>query len=181
MLYMAISCPTIALMFLHRWIPDSPRWMLQRGRIQEAKEILMESATINGKLSELPSSNDLDKQLEIQAAAMTEAPPEPSFWAMWTGPGVMKNLIACHLSWSIYIIIYYGFLLNVRGFGRQLLEINTVVAGICEIVGTFLGCTLILCTTRKWLWTSILNVVASFVALSAHFIPSSGKFFIVFY
>lgn len=30
---------------------------------------------------------------------------------------------------SVYIVIYYGFLLNIRNFGRQYLEENTIVAG----------------------------------------------------
>jgi hypothetical protein len=49
------------------------------------------------------------------------------------------------------------------------------LAGICEIIGTFIGLLLILCTRRKWLYTSIFNIVASFISLSVHFIPKDGK------
>lgn len=180
MLYVAISCPTLVLLILIRWITDSPRWLLQRGRVSEVQKILIEAATLNGNLSEIPSAQDLEKNLEIQAVKMQQIPPEPTWWEMWVGQGVKKNLIACHLSWSLYIIIYYGYLLNVRLFGSHRSTINTIVAGLCEILGTFLGCYLILNTTRKWLWTSIMNIVASLIALSVHFIPSSGNLILLF-
>ena len=40
------------------------------------------------------------------------------------------NLSTLYLKYrSVYIVIYYGFLLNIRNFGRQYLEENTIVAG----------------------------------------------------
>lgn len=32
---------------INRYLPDSPRWMLRKGRIEEAKQILIEGATKN--------------------------------------------------------------------------------------------------------------------------------------
>lgn len=124
-LYMAISYPTIILIFLYPLIPNSPRWLIQRGRVQEAKEVLLNAARINGKTDF--SEAELEKQLQIQAAAMLEVPPEPSYWEMWRGQA--KNLTAVHLSWAITIVTYYGFLLNIRNFGREYLEENTIICG----------------------------------------------------
>ncbi|CRL01672.1 CLUMA_CG014891, isoform A [Clunio marinus] len=168
-LYMAISYPTLILIFLYPLIPNSPRWLLKKGRIREAKEILLEAARINGKTDFTEA--ELEKQLEVQAASLAEAPPEPSYWEMWRGQ--FKNLAACHISWSVYIVIYYGFLLNVRNFDRTYLRQNTIICGICEITGTFIGLWLILNTRRKWLYTSIINFIASFISLSAHLIPAN--------
>lgn len=133
-LYMAISYPTIILIFLYPLIPNSPRWLIQRGRVSEAKAVLLEAARINGKTDF--SEADLEKQLQIQAAAVLEVPPDPSYWEMWRGQA--KNLTAVHLCWAItvrkltcietekgtkwtlstQIVTYYGFLLNIRNFGR---------------------------------------------------------------
>lgn len=112
--------------------------------------------------------------LEAQAATVMNEPKEPSYFAIWQGP-VKKDLICCHLCWSIYIIIYYGFLLNIRPFGREYLELNTVIAGVCEIVGTFIGWYLIMYSTHKWFWSGVFNIITSFIALSALLIPSSGE------
>lgn len=175
-IYSAISFPTIILIILHRWIPDSPKWLLKRGRIEEAKEILLYGAKMNGNNVKF-DMNELDKQLEVQAAQLMNEPKEPSIFEVWQGP-IKKDLICCHLCWSIYIIIYYGFLLNIRPFGREYLEINTVIAGICEIIGTFIGWYLIMNTTRKWFWAGVFNIITSFIALSALLIPPSGEFFL---
>lgn len=94
-LYMAISYPTIILILLYPWIPNSPRWLIKRGRIEETKMILLEAARINGK-TDFTLSN-LDKQLQIQAAECSKPVKEPSYWEMWRGQ--VKNLIAVHLSW----------------------------------------------------------------------------------
>ena len=119
--------------------------------------------------------HDLDKQLQNQAKIINEMPPEPSWWSLWSSPSVTKNLLICHFASSIYMILHYGLLLNVRVFDRDYLQFNTMLTGICEIIGTFIGLFLILQTTRKWLWTSIFNIIASFVGLSALLIPSTGK------
>lgn len=46
-------------------------------------------------------------------------------------------MVCVHLAWSIYIVTYYGMLLNIRTFSRDHLEINTVVAG--ELIAYILG------------------------------------------
>jgi hypothetical protein len=194
LIYSAISFPTVILIFLYPLIPNSPRWLIKKNRIQEAKAVLLEAARVNGKTDF--SEADLEKQLQIQAAAVLEQPPEPSYWEMWRGPGVAKNLICVHLSWSVYIVIYYGFLLNIRNFGKDYLEENTIICGmltffletklgfllhsltilgICEIVGTFIGLWFILNVQKKWFYSSMLNIIASFISLGCHFIPDDSK------
>jgi hypothetical protein len=142
--------------------------------VQEAKEVLINGATINGNISEIDES-DLEKKLEIQSKAVMSEPKEPSWWSLWQGPGVKKNLLICHLVWSIYIIIYYGMLLNIRPFGREYLKYNTAIAGLAEIVGTFTGWSFVMFTTRKWLWAGLLNIVAALIGLSVNLVPKSGK------
>jgi hypothetical protein len=135
LVYSAISFPTVILIFLYPLIPNSPRWLIKKNRIQEAKEVLLEAARVNGKTDFTEA--DLEKQLQIQAAAVLEQPPEPSYWEMWRGPGVAKNLICVHLSWSVYIVIYYGFLLNIRNFGKEYLEENTIICGELSKLKTY--------------------------------------------
>jgi Sugar (and other) transporter len=137
LIYMAISTPfTIFLIFLYPLIPNSPRWLIKKGRIREAKEVLLNAARINGK-TDFTEAN-LEKQLQIQAAAVLEVPPEPSYWEMWRGQA--KNLTAVHLSWAITIVTYYGFLLNIRNFGVQYLEENTIICGETEFFSPTPAC-----------------------------------------
>lgn len=56
-------------------------------------------------------------------------PPPAGWWSIWKGPRAKCNMVAVHLAWSIYIVVYYGMLLNIRAFSRDHLEINTAIAG----------------------------------------------------
>jgi hypothetical protein len=170
--YIAISVPTVTLIILHYWIPDSPRWLLKHGRVDEAKKYLLQAAEINKKTGF--AEEDLEKQLHAMADAMKDDPPEPSMLDIWKGPpGVKTKLFAAHIGWSIYLMLYFGLLLHVRAMGRDYLEVNTVIAGLAEIFGTFIGLYLILNTTRKWLWASLLNIATSLIALTAILVPDS--------
>ena len=172
LVYVAISVPTVVLIILHRWIPDSPRWLLKHGRVDAAKKVLLDAAKVNNKTDF--TEEDLEKQLNMMANMMKCDPPEPSLLDIWKGPkGVKKKLFAAHVGWSIYLMLYFGLLLHVRAMGRDYLEVNTVIAGLSEIIGTFIGLYLILNTTRKWLWASLLNIFTSIIAVTAIFVPNS--------
>lgn len=56
-------------------------------------------------------------------------PPPAGWWSIWQGKHAKVNMFSVHLAWSIYIVVYYGMLLNIRAFSREHLEINTVIAG----------------------------------------------------
>lgn len=171
--YIAISVPTFSLIILFYWIPDSPRWLLKHGKVDEAKKVLLDAAKVNKKTDFV--EEDLEKQLLVMADMMRNDPPEPSLLDIWKcgEPGVMKKLFAAHIGWSIFLMLYFGLLLHVRAMGRNYLEVNTVIAGISEILGTFIGLYLILNTTRKWLWSSLLNIFTSIIAFSAIFVPDT--------
>lgn len=170
--YIAISVPTFSFLILHHWIPDSPRWLLKHGRVEEAKNVLLEAAKVNRKENFL--EDDLNKQLYALAESMRDEPPEPSAFSIWqTSFSIKRKLFAAHIGWSIYLMLYFGLLLHVRAMGRNYLEVNTIIAGISEIVGTFIGLYLILNTTRKWLWTSLLNIATSLIMFSANFVPDT--------
>lgn len=47
-------------------IPDSPRWYLRKGLIEQAKEIILDGASTN----KIEVPDDLDNLLALQAAAM---------------------------------------------------------------------------------------------------------------
>lgn len=112
---------------MFRWIPDSPRWLLAHNRIPEAKDILIESAEMNQRKHLIP--NDFEKLLQIQSEAIRTDPPPAGWCTIWKGPRAIRHMICVHLAYSIYIVIYYGMLLNIRAFSREHLEINTVIAG----------------------------------------------------
>ncbi|KAJ9583175.1 hypothetical protein L9F63_022475 [Diploptera punctata] len=47
-LQFAISLPTVLLIFTYPWIPDSPTWMIAKGRMDKEKKNVDEIAAFNG-------------------------------------------------------------------------------------------------------------------------------------
>lgn len=176
LVYVAITLPTFILMFLYPWIPDSPRWLIKHGKVDEAMKVLLMSAKVNGKKDF--SKDELERELKSLAIQAENAPPEPSWWSIWDGKFTHKlKLFIAHIGWSVFLMLYFAYLLHVRAMGRVYLNVNTVIAGISEIIGTFIGLYLILNTSKKWLWTSLLNIAASLIAFSANFVPDSVPHF----
>lgn len=171
-IYIAITLPTFILIFLYKWIPDSPRWLLKHGRVQEAKKVLLEAANFH----QYTDFNEKELEFKLQELSdkMMKDPPEPSLLSIWRGTFYHKlQMFISHMGWSVFLMLYFAYLLHVRAMGRNYLEVNTVIAGISELLGTFIGLALIIHTTRKWLWASLLNIVTSLIAFSAVFIPLS--------
>lgn len=139
--------------------------------LEEAKEVLIEAAEFNGTPDRIPKDLDVLLQAEMEV----EVPPEPSWISIWENKRTAINLICCHIGWSIYIMVYYAWLLNIRVYGRQYLEVNTVVAAISEIIGVFFGYYIIMCTTRKWMWTSLFNMLGGLIGYTIWFLPPDSK------
>ncbi len=168
--YIAITLPTVGLIILWYWIPDSPRWLLKRGKVYEAMQVLKDAARVNGKYNF--SEDDLHKRLVELAEVMRYEPPEPTWLSIWSVPITTKlRLFVAHIGWSVNLMMYYASLLNVRAMGRKYLEVNTAIAGISEIIGTFIALGLILKTGRKWTYMSQFNIAMSLIAYSANYLP----------
>lgn len=146
--------------------------LLKNGNVEEAKRVLLTAAKVNKNNSF--EEADLDKQLNLMAETMKASPPEAKWISIWNGDTRHKlALLVAHLAWSSYLSLYFTYLLNVRVMGRNYLEANTAIVGVCQIIGTFVGLYLILNTTRKWLWAGILNILTSLIAFSSSLVPDS--------
>lgn len=53
-LQLVLSAPSVLLFLTWYLLPESPRWLLRKGRIQEAEAILRRAAEMNGRKKHLP-------------------------------------------------------------------------------------------------------------------------------
>ncbi|CAD7093442.1 unnamed protein product [Hermetia illucens] len=167
-IYLAITFPTVILILLYPWIPDAPRWLLKRDRVEEVERILIESAGINDRMWMVPQN--LHEELETLANSLKSEPPPANWWSLWTGPRAKTHLIAAHIAWTVYVTNFNGMLLNIRSFGREYLNINTIFTGISEILGCFLALFFALHTRNKWMSAGIYNIVAGLIGCLGWFI-----------
>ncbi|XP_055905941.1 solute carrier family 22 member 13 [Eupeodes corollae] len=163
-IYLGITFPTLVLIFLLNWTPDSPRWLLRKAKdTSQCEQIIRDAAKINDRTYKIPV--DFSDQLRIQAESLKNNPPREASWVeLWTGPRAKTHLIAAHIALAVFIINFMGMLLNIRSFGRDYLVLNTIIMGFSEIVGCFLALHFTLKhNSWKWQLAGGFNIVAGLI------------------
>uniref|UniRef100_A0A8C6ZCA9 Solute carrier family 22 member 13-like n=1 Tax=Nothoprocta perdicaria TaxID=30464 RepID=A0A8C6ZCA9_NOTPE len=120
LLQIAGSVPIFALFFYFWVLPESARWLMTKGRVEEAKKILQKAASMN-KRDFLPHANSEHGQYVISGDQY------------------------CVRSWTIYVLVslcsflrfanslaYYGISLNVTNFGLDI-YLTQLAFGAVEI------------------------------------------------
>lgn len=171
LIYVAISLPACILITFYPYIPESPRWLVQHGKVEEAVSCLLKAARINKKIG--INRDELEKELRtlsIQAKNSTSV----SWLRIWEGSFRHKfRIFIAHIGFAVFLIMYFASTLNVRCLGRKYLSPNTAIAGCSEVVGIFICLYLILNTSKKWLWAGLLNIGAALIALTGNLVPNS--------
>jgi putative MFS transporter len=158
---LAVSAvPGIIIIFIRRYIPESPRYLLVRGKNNEALEVLRKVAGENGV-----SIADV--------SALTEVETKPTEIKDIWRPAIRKTTF---LLWSIWFFIslgYYGiftWLPNyLRSGGMQLLPVyqNSFILALAQLPGYFSAAFLVEKLGRRKTLTIYLMASALFTFLFA--------------
>ncbi|XP_037077485.1 carcinine transporter-like [Pollicipes pollicipes] len=141
-LTLALSVPFVVLVSYWWIIPESPRWLIQQGRMAEAEKIVQKMAKVNKK--PIPK-NYLRSVTELNA--MTPVSPEPvSMRLLIFGyPNIRKKFLIIAFSWTANAIVYNG------------LSYNTTNLGVSDYLAFFIGAVvevpsyfIILYTMDRW-------------------------------
>ncbi|XP_011179275.1 solute carrier family 22 member 3 [Zeugodacus cucurbitae] len=171
-LYVAISASVIILIFVHRWIADSPRWLLSCNKLDRALEQLLNSATLNHRSIPL----DLEEKLANQAKHLQQkATSAPRYWSIWDKTTERKYICCVHAAWVGAMILHNVTLLMIRTMGMEYIHVNTVCLGLSEVLGIFMGLYLILYTRRRWLWCGQLLTLAGAITYLIWTVPNTLK------
>ncbi|XP_039494234.1 solute carrier family 22 member 13 [Drosophila santomea] len=163
LIYVGITFPTVMLILLLYWTPDSPRWLLRhavnRFSIDNVEEIVREGAAINDRSFKIPP--DFRMQLEQLSERLKTQPPPAPWRELWKGKRAKTHMVAAHLALAFFVINFMGMLLNIRSFGRDYLVPNTIAMGFSEIIGCFLALHFAL-KHNKWKWqcAGVFNILA---------------------
>lgn len=92
------ALPSCVLLLVRLWVPESPRYLLLRGRATEAASVLRQVAAANGRAHALPAQLTL---VPMQAAARTGRE--------LLGPPLLRTLLTLCFIWFGLSCAYAGF------------------------------------------------------------------------
>merc|ERR1719336_2103176 len=147
-LQLAISIPCVVLLSYFIEIPESPRWLVQKKRFVEAKDIIKRIAKGNGNeititeeelLKTLENLDDTEKETETENAKapttsenLKAAVQEVAI--LFETPQLRKRTLNIFFSWMVVAMVYYGLSFNSKNIGRH----NKNLIPVCWFYGRLL-------------------------------------------
>ncbi|CAL8072316.1 unnamed protein product [Orchesella dallaii] len=151
------------------WMPESPRWLLSVGKIEEVQKILKNIAKWNGTTDKI---ND-DEMFEM----LREAEASQKEQRMKEGTGVLKlfstrrlavRTLIITLAWVLSGLVSHGIQLNSLNLhGHRFLNFSLIV--LMELPGGFFGGILIDKFGRRWMQVTFYFVCFISCTVAAYF------------
>merc|ERR1719189_2286453 len=144
-LQLCISVPCVLLCSYYWMVPESPRWLVSKGRYDEALKILKGGAKMNKK--QLPSDNEMLEMMEkIKQQDEQDAPPEEDAKSfkekaaeafselidLVKTPEMRKRTLNVFYSWLVVAMVYYGLSFNSKNLGGNI-YVSSFISGFVEV------------------------------------------------
>ncbi|GAB1868195.1 Organic cation transporter protein [Camponotus japonicus] len=142
MLQVALTIPSIVFLLYWWFIPESARWLLTKGRHQEAKDLLQRASLENGV--EIPSET-FDTLLNNKAEESTPDAKKPSVFDLFRYPNLRRKSIVLFFNWLVNSGTYYGLSWHASNLGGND-HLNFVISGVVEIPAY----TFLIFTLNRW-------------------------------
>lgn len=123
----ALYVPALAFPLLFFFLPDSVRWLLTEGRIDEAKKILRKAAKVNGRTL----TEDVLNNMKVQDENQIEKIPLKK---MLKSSILITRIVNCCISWITCTFLFYGLSLNSVALSDDI-YLNFILTALVEVPG----------------------------------------------
>ncbi|XP_017009273.2 organic cation transporter protein [Drosophila takahashii] len=178
-LQIALTLPGLLFICYYWIIPESARWLLLKGRQEEAFVIIKKAAKENRV--QIPS--EIYEQLVDEVAEkkkqdeLTASQPAATVFDLLRYPNLRRKTLLIFFDWFVNSGVYYGLSWNTNNLGGNQL-VNFMISGAVEIPGYVL----LLFTLNRWGRRSILcgtMMIAGVSLLATIFVPSDMNWLII--
>ncbi|XP_023557969.1 solute carrier family 22 member 13-like [Octodon degus] len=160
-LQIAASAPTFLLFFYFWLLPESARWLLIQGKIEEAKQLVMKAASVN--------------RCKLSPEILNQLVPEEqghkgNFLDLFKHPHLRKVTLILTCVWFVNSLVYYGISFQVGEFGLDI-YLTQLIFGAVEVPARLLSIVMMERLGRKWSQAGTL-IVGGVMCITTIFIPS---------
>lgn len=141
-LMMTVTAPLGLAVLTWWWIPESARWLLANGRVEEAQDYLDKCAKFNKR-------EKLSSKLKLETLCdMEKQDKSYSYLHLIKTPKMRQLTLLTGFVWFGVAFTYYGISLNITGFGLNMYLTHFVYAAI-DIPAKLIICCLLNVAGRK--------------------------------
>ncbi|XP_006986812.2 solute carrier family 22 member 13 isoform X2 [Peromyscus maniculatus bairdii] len=155
------TTPVFLLVFYFWVLPESPRWLLSQGKIEEAKQLVQKAASVNRR----PLSPELLSQLVPEKTG-----PSGNALDLFRHPRLRKVTLILIAVWFVDSLVYYGLGFQVGDFGLDI-YLTQLIFGAVELPARYSSIFLMEKLGRKWSQLGSLTL-AGIMCIVIIFIPA---------
>ncbi|XP_030301942.1 LOW QUALITY PROTEIN: solute carrier family 22 member 13 [Calypte anna] len=167
LLQIAGSAPIFAFFFYTQVLPESPRWLVIKGRIEEAKKVLQKAASTNKHTIPPELLEQLKPEAQIKSGSILD---------LFGRKHLLKVTLIMSCAWFVNSLVYYGLSLNVTNFGVDI-YLTQLAFGAVEIPAR-VGCIFVLQRFGRRKPQAILMLLSGLVCLIISGIPEDQAWLI---
>jgi len=140
---LALGAPTVLLLAYYWLMPESPRWLISKGRTDEAKLVLSKMAATNGKafperLFQEVVEEVKEEEREKESLAKSGERSSETLLTMFSHKRLAARLIVILWNWVANSLTFYGILLNVQNLHGSI-YLNFLFACFVDFGGNLLS------------------------------------------
>ena len=174
----------IASFYLY-FVPESPRWLLTKGRYAELEQLLSKMARINGRnhhhwyqlfrhvVRQDPHEKSFDQQTEKSSSFMTR------FIRIVRNRTIMSRFLISGFIGFITLFLYIKVAYSLGAMNEIDPYLSVIIGGFVEIAGCMIGCALMIKFGRKTVLNFFIVLLSLCFALTPH-LQQSNNFILIF-
>ncbi|KAI5766859.1 unnamed protein product [Gulo gulo] len=126
-LLLAVTLPCAPGILSLWWVPESARWLLTQGRVEEAHRYLLRCARLNGQLV---GEDSLSREALNKVATRERVVQRPSYLDLFRTPRLRHISLCCMVMWFGVNFSYYGLSLDVSGLGLNVYQTQLLFGAV---------------------------------------------------